>query len=380
MTDSILPGRVPFSRDSDPPPSQWLRIHEAAELFNLSESYLRKGTGRKKNPIPHIRLGEGGERRFQYGELCRFLGIRNGNGEPSDGRIPVGLVARVSGRQQSKGITKGSEDNDLARQIKRLETFAADRWGEAATISKYYGTGSGLNYERPEFIRLIGDILQGRFSGGFIVAQTFDRCCRFGIQLVELCCKHGNCELIFTEENPDRELYENISDEIIAIVGYFHAKTMGLRASKTTSVVMSDETIKETIRLFDQGIPLHQIQRVLEEKGHRAVNPPDKVISYYVIRKLLLQHGKVLNAALPKKRGKNSWELFSEKHLEYEGPDSAIRLPKADLYRAYSSYCIKNNLVCLTAMKVGKLTKDIPRKYTHTGRVALVGLKIRELE
>ena len=377
MSSSIISGPGPLSNET-PSPSRWLRLGEAARLLNLSESFLRKGTQRKKNPIPHIRLGEGGERRFNYGELCRFFGIQNGNGngETSTGKIPVALIARVSGNKQSRGISKGSEDNDLARQIKRLEDFAATKWGNSAAVSKYYGTGSGLNYERPEFIRLIGDILKGRFSGGFVVAQTFDRCCRFGIQLVTLCCNHGNCNLIFTEDNPDKELYENISDEIIAIVGYFHAKTMGIRASKTNSVVLGDDTIREIKRLHDLGTPGSHIEKIIKGAGHRSINPVDGPISYYTIRKLI-QNKKVLDVVLPNVPQKNSWEIFSEKCLIYEGPKSELRLRKSELYSAYTSFCFHHNLLCLSARKVGSLTNTIPRRYTNTGRIALVGCRLK---
>ncbi len=373
MTTSTLPSGSPSDH---PSPRRWLRLREAARLFNLSPSYLRKGTERKKNPIPHIRLGDGGERRFIYGELCRFFGIRTNNGSHRGDRVPVALVARVSGNKQSKGFTKGSEDNDLARQTKRLEKFAEERWGDNAAISKYYGTGSGLNYERPEFIQLIGDILKGKFAGGYVVAQTFDRCCRFGIQLVKLCCQHGQCELIFTEESPDRELYEGIADEIIAIVGFFHAKTMGVRSSKTNSIVLGNDTIREIKRLYDMGTPAFQIQQILEANGHRTVNPPDGHISYYVVRKML-QKKRLLKAVIPDGEQKTSWELFAEKHLVFEGPNSDLRLKKSELYAAYVSFCKAHDLIRLSARKVGDLTINIPRRHTHRGTIALVGCRLQ---
>ena len=108
MPSSMVSVGSPPSNDPDhsdhPSPSQWLRLGEAARLFNVSESFLRKGTARKKNPIPHIRLGgdSGGERRFNYGELCKFFGIRNGNGEVKAGEI--WLYLRISSPAQKSSL------------------------------------------------------------------------------------------------------------------------------------------------------------------------------------------------------------------------------------------------------------------------------------
>ena len=133
----------------------------------------------------------------------------------------------------------------------------------------------------------------------------------------------------------------------------------------------------EIHRLHQQGTPGSHIQKILKEKGHRSLNPPDGIIPYYSINKILTQNKTALETVLPNTPEKNSWELFREEHLVYEGVNSLLRLRKSELYSAYSSFCQENKLVCLSARKVGDLTKNIPRKYTHTGHVALVGCRLK---
>ena len=85
-----------------------------------------------------------------------------------------------------------------------MKTYIESRY-PGATVEWYVSVGSGLNFERPEFLRLIGDILAGKYKGGRVIASTFDRVCRFGIRLVEHLCSIGDCELEYVLGEDDGE-------------------------------------------------------------------------------------------------------------------------------------------------------------------------------
>ena len=81
----------------------------------------------------------------------------------------IAAVVRVSSVGQSRPTTSTTDKSSLDHQKERVKTYIESRY-PGATVEWYVSVGSGLNFERPEFLRLIGDILAGKYKGGRVIS------------------------------------------------------------------------------------------------------------------------------------------------------------------------------------------------------------------
>ena len=128
------------------------------------------------------------------------------------------VYARVSGAAQKP---------DLVNQVKALEAYCqvhqikVDEWMQEI--------GSGLNYKRKHFNRLMEMVELGQVRG--IVIAHRDRLVRFGYEYFEAFCeRHGTSLVVINGEamSPEQELVR----DLIAIVTVFSARLHGLRSYK----------------------------------------------------------------------------------------------------------------------------------------------------
>ena len=128
------------------------------------------------------------------------------------------VYARVSGVTQKP---------DLANQVKALETYCqmhqikVDEWMQ--------DIGSGLNYKRKQFNRLMEMVELGQVRR--IILAHRDRLVRFGCGYFEAFCERHNTELIVVNGDtmsPEQELVQ----DLMAIVTVFGARLHGLRSYK----------------------------------------------------------------------------------------------------------------------------------------------------
>ena len=128
------------------------------------------------------------------------------------------VYARVSGVAQKP---------DLANQINALEAYckqhgiSVDEW--MADI------GSGLNYKRKHFLRLMEMVELGQVRR--IVIAHRDRLVRFGYDYFEAFCQRHNTEIVVINGeamSPEQELVR----DLLAIITVFGARLHGLRSYK----------------------------------------------------------------------------------------------------------------------------------------------------
>jgi putative resolvase len=128
------------------------------------------------------------------------------------------VYARVSGVTQKP---------DLINQLKALETYCqqhsikVDEWMQ--------DIGSGLNYKRKQFNRLMELVELGQVRR--IIIAHRDRLVRFGYGYFELFCERHNTELIVVNGDtlsPEQEMVQ----DLLAIITVFGARLHGLRSSK----------------------------------------------------------------------------------------------------------------------------------------------------
>lgn len=137
-----------------------------------------------------------------------------------------GLVAKDAGLTLVYTRVSGiAQKPDLAHQIKALEVYCqqhiikVDEW--------LSDIGSGLNYKRKQFNRLMELIELGQVRR-LIIAHR-DRLVRFGYEYFEAFCERHHTEIMVLDGetfSPEQELVR----DLIAIVTVFSARLHGLRS------------------------------------------------------------------------------------------------------------------------------------------------------
>jgi putative resolvase len=124
-------------------------------------------------------------------------------------------------------VSGAAQKPDLANQIKALEvycdqhTLKVDEWMQ--------DNGSGLNYKRKQFNRLMEMVELGQVRR--IIIAHRDRLVRFGYSYFEAFCERHNTELVVIDGetlSPEQELVQ----DLVAILTVFSARLHGLRSYK----------------------------------------------------------------------------------------------------------------------------------------------------
>ena len=126
------------------------------------------------------------------------------------------VYSRVSGVAQKP---------DLANQVKALQAYCKEH---SLKVDEWLSDiGSGLNYKRKQFNRLMELVELGKVRR--IVIAHRDRLVRLGYEYFEAFCERHHTEIVVINGealSPEQELVR----DLIAIVTLFSAKLQGLRA------------------------------------------------------------------------------------------------------------------------------------------------------
>src|SRR5207244_8599853 len=139
-----------------------------------------------------------------------------------------GLVAQEQGLTIAYTRVSGvAQKPDLAHQTKALESYCQQ---QAITVDEWLSDiGSGLNYKRKQFNRLMELVELGQVR--YLVIAHKDRLVRFGYGYFEAFCQRHNTEIIVMNGetmSPEQELVQ----DLIAIINVFGARLHGLRSYK----------------------------------------------------------------------------------------------------------------------------------------------------
>ena len=137
-----------------------------------------------------------------------------------------GLVAQEQGLTIVYSRVSGvAQKHDLVKQINALETYCKQ---QSITVDEWMSDiGSGLNYKRKQFNRLMEMIELGQVRR-LIIAHR-DRLVRFGYDYFEAFCQRHHTEMVVIKGehlSPEHELVR----DLIAIVTVFSARLHGLRS------------------------------------------------------------------------------------------------------------------------------------------------------
>ena len=142
------------------------------------------------------------------------------------------IYARVSTSKQKK---------DLENQKKTLESFCMSRGIKISDV--YLDIGSGINYDRKEFQRLVNDVVNHRVSKIYITYK--DRLSRISFDMFKNMFENFNCEIVVLNEVDDAQTVEKeIFNEIISLIHCFAMRVYSSRRKKKLKNVEEDLKIE----------------------------------------------------------------------------------------------------------------------------------------
>jgi predicted site-specific integrase-resolvase len=140
----------------------------------------------------------------------------------------MGLKAREAGKTIVYArVSTAAQKLDLANQMAVLKAYCESR--QIKVDEWMQDIGSGLNYKRKQFGRLMEQVELGQVRR--IIIAHRDRLVRFGYDYFEAFCERHNTELIVVNGDtmsPSQELVQ----DLLAIVSVFGARLPGLRSYK----------------------------------------------------------------------------------------------------------------------------------------------------
>ncbi|WP_425618127.1 IS607 family transposase [Anatilimnocola sp. NA78] len=206
--------------------SEWLTLAEASREYRLHKNTLRKWDKLGKLRAYRVAANTLSHRRYLRSDLDAFMGRSaemarevGGVPEPSvTGPSKVILCARCSTSKQAE---------DLSRQVKRLEDYAAQNY-PGSPVHRYIRTASGLNYQNKTFVRMIQDVVNNKFNGAVLLITHKDRLIRFGFDMVKVICEAHKVTIIQTEAEEDKSYITELTEDILAITHIASCRLYGL--------------------------------------------------------------------------------------------------------------------------------------------------------
>ena len=141
-------------------------------------------------------------------------------------------------------VSTPSQKNDLHNQRKQLEEYCAKNG--IAVSSVYSDIGSGINFDRKEFQRLLKDIINHKVSRVFITYK--DRLSRISFDMFKNLFDEFNCEIVVINDVDDEKLVEKeIFSEIISMLHCFAMKMYSSRRKKKLKNVAEDLSLEDEL-------------------------------------------------------------------------------------------------------------------------------------
>jgi len=152
-----------------------------------------------------------------------------------------GLVAQEQGLTiVYTRVSAVAQKPDLANQMKALEAYCQQH---TITVDEWLSDiGSGLNYKRKQFNRLMELIELGQVRR--LILAHRDRLVRFGYDYFEAFCERHHTELVVINGEAMSPEHELVRD-LVAIVTVFSARLPGLRSYRK---VLKEAALREVKR------------------------------------------------------------------------------------------------------------------------------------
>ena len=196
-----------------------LKPKDVAKTLNVTVRTLQSWD--RQGVLPALRT-PAGRRWYSEEQINKFLN----KGNSQNGKKMNIAYSRVSSRKQKKELE--NQENFIKNHVN----------GNGMIIGKYFSDiGSGLNYKRENFLKMIELVIEGKVDKIFVTYK--DRVVRFGFDFVEWICQRFGTEIIVLNDkktSPENELV----NDLISIIHLFSFRIYGLKKYK--------KTIKEEIK------------------------------------------------------------------------------------------------------------------------------------
>ena len=134
-------------------------------------------------------------------------------------------------------VSNNGQKDDLKNQIEFLQEYADNKQYKIDDIIT--DIGSGLNYERKNWNRLLIDIENYKISK--VIISFKDRFVRFGYSWFESYCKRYGCTIEVVNENTEyKSPEEEMIEDLISIIRVFSCRIYGLRKYKRKEDLLDD--------------------------------------------------------------------------------------------------------------------------------------------
>ena len=218
--------------------SNYLTTNQASKHFNVSPSTIRSWD--KKGYIKAIRTNGSltGHRRYDVSSFS--------------GKMPIPVKTDSNGKETNKDqpekkqvkrgaiycrVSSSHQKNDLQRQIDQMST-------KYPKYTIFKDVGSGINFKRPNFLKLIQRAIEGDFEE--VVVAHKDRFTRFGFDFIEwLLTKHNVSLVVSDKENSFKTPEQELSEDLLSIVHVFSCRQNGRRKYKPAKSGSEKETDSE---------------------------------------------------------------------------------------------------------------------------------------
>lgn len=200
----------------------YMTIAEAAKYLRVSRDSLRRWE--RDGLISPLRT-KGNQRRYTKEMLDEALG-----GKRAQPQAPQKMIVgycRVSSNHQKE---------DLARQKQVVQTYCEK---QGVPFKMLADVGSGLNYQRSNFLKLIHLICTRQCSQ--VVVNYQDRLVRFGFDLVKAVCQENHVELTVINQTSAEDPNQELVQDVLSVITVFSAKLYGRRSHRNETIVRENK-------------------------------------------------------------------------------------------------------------------------------------------
>jgi len=138
-------------------------------------------------------------------------------------------------------VSTAKQKKDLENQKKTVESYCLKNGIKISDV--YSDIGSGINFDRKEFQRLVNDVINHRISKVYITYK--DRLSRISFEIFKNLFSEFNCEIVVLNDTEDSKIVEKeIFNEIISLIHCFAMRVYSSRRQKKLKCVEEDLKIE----------------------------------------------------------------------------------------------------------------------------------------
>lgn len=139
-------------------------------------------------------------------------------------------------------VSTQKQKTDLENQKKIVEKYCIENGIKISDI--YSDIGSGVNFDRKEFQRLLDDVVNHKISKIYITYK--DRLSRVSFDMFKNLFSNFNCEIVVLNDIEDAQTIEKeIFNEIISLIHCFAMRVYSSRRKKKLKCVEADLKIED---------------------------------------------------------------------------------------------------------------------------------------